>query len=110
MFEPRERKGTGGKSLVGLWATQVEQAEVKRMARAGGHSSVADYFRCLIREDMRRCQQSDIPRGSFRVEVATAYGTLAPQVVQASDLGDALASAAAIPEEQWFSSDLEVGA
>lgn len=102
MFEPREKKGAGGKSLVGLWATTAEQQEVKRMARAGGHSSVADYFRCLIREDMNRCLNADVPRGQYLIEITTAYGQLSPQVVAASDLGDALSSAMEIPEEQWF--------
>ena len=110
MFEQREKKGAGGKSLVGLWATKAEQEEVKRMARAGGHSSVADYFRCLIRQDMQRCRDADVPRGTYRVEVATSYGTLAPQTVAASGLTDALASAAQIPEERWFSTDYELEA
>lgn len=105
VFEPREKKGAGGKSLVGLWATRAEQQEVKKMAIAGGHSSVADYFRCLIREDRARCMQDPVPRGGFRIEVSTPFGVLKPQTVAASDLVDALASAGAIPLEQWFPED-----
>jgi len=55
MFEPRrprEPKGKGGKTLVGFWATQEEQAVVKRLAADRGHTAVADYFRALIRDDL----------------------------------------------------------
>jgi hypothetical protein len=57
LFEPRrprEPKGRGGKSIVGIWATQDEQAMVKALSAARGHATVADYFRALIRDDIDR--------------------------------------------------------
>ena len=57
LFEPRrpkEAKGRGGKALVGVWATQDEQQLVKALASDRGYTSVADYFRSLIREDLDR--------------------------------------------------------
>lgn len=57
LFEPRrprEPKGKGGKSIVGIWATQEEQAVVKQLAAERGHATVADYFRSLIRDDIAR--------------------------------------------------------
>jgi hypothetical protein len=37
-----------------VWATQDEQQLVKALASDRGYTSVADYFRSLIREDLDR--------------------------------------------------------
>lgn len=55
LFEPRNRepKGKGGKVLVGFWATRDEHSKIRVLAADRGHSNVADYFRTLIRDDLR---------------------------------------------------------
>lgn len=55
LFEPRranERKGRGGQTHIGFWATQAEQETVRALANERGYSAVADYFRALIRDDI----------------------------------------------------------
>ena len=59
MFETRQSRRSGGKSLVGFWATSAERAKVRELANAAGFDTVADYLRHLLADDMKRQEKGE---------------------------------------------------